>query len=228
MKITRWDTRATIYEADCNLFNDLIKAAIKDKVDLYKADFRDVNFRDVNFSGTNFRDANFTNVNFINSNFSNANFINANFSDANFRDVNFTNTKFRGANLVGANFIDVTSVCTDFTDANLTNAHLAGANLAGADFTDANLTNAKGIDYFQKYNLCEYKSYIFVQTSNKPVARIGSFNETIRIWNENLHNNNGEFIGASCDESKDMLDCYKTMVEDYNAFKNEKLKSESF
>ncbi|MCF6331009.1 MAG: pentapeptide repeat-containing protein [Sulfurimonas sp.] len=210
MKLRRWDNHEVIYELECDSIKALVESAVKNNVNLYRVDLRHVNLENANLENVNL-----TSTDLRYANLTGANLRYANLTHANLTHADLTNADLRYANLRYANlrYTNLTNSILRYT--NLTNLNLTKVNLTNTD-----LTNAKGIDYFKCYHLYKYKSYILKQANKEPRVRMGCFERTIEEWEENFWNNDREFPNNNSKDSIDRLECYKTMINDYDEFKN--------
>ena len=113
----RMVTNRVLYIARAKNIQNLIKRALKDKVDMYG-----VNLAGYDLSGLKLR---------------NEFFIQANFQDTDLQGADFSgcwlrSSDFRGANLKGCNFTGCDLSGCDFTNTNLSEAITTDAELGGA------------------------------------------------------------------------------------------------
>jgi len=118
MKLTRWDTKETIYESEHDTIKECVVDAIKKGVNLFRVDLIDANMAGANMAG-----ANMTCANMIGADMTCANMAGANMIDADMRGAILTDADMVGANLK----------CANMTGAVLRGAILTDADMAGAD-----------------------------------------------------------------------------------------------
>jgi len=94
MKLTRWDTKETIYESEHTTKKECVEDSIKKGVSLYRIDLRCANMRDANMAG-----ANMTGADMRGAGLMDANMAGANMTGADMRDANMTGANMTGANL---------------------------------------------------------------------------------------------------------------------------------
>ena len=116
-----------IYSSEATSLAGCVENAVKDAVNLRRADLSDANLIDVYLRGASLSDANL----------SGASLSGASLSDANLIDVDLRRANLSDVDLSGANLIDV-----DLSGANLSGASLSGASLRGANLIDVDLRGA--------------------------------------------------------------------------------------
>ena len=146
MEITIKNTDGNIifkYDCEDNTIKKTVEEAVRQKVDLFYADFYGANLRSANLEGAHFNNAYVCNADLSFANLKGAHLNNAYVCNANLHSANLKEANLSEANLNYAYFYGADLRCSQLNKASLNNADLFKANLYGADLSNTDFSYAK-------------------------------------------------------------------------------------
>ncbi len=139
-QIRHYKTGEILFELKGNSLKETISIAVKNKVNLSKADLSGTHLTGTNLSGANLEGANLEKVKLYGANLSHTNLIGANLSESNLSGTNFSEANLQGADLEGAILYEAYLQNTNLQGADLQRAKLERACLQKAKLQRANLS----------------------------------------------------------------------------------------
>ena len=141
MEITIKNTDGNIifkYDCEDNTIKKTVEEAVRQKVDLFYANFYGADLRFANLKGAHLNNACVCSADLRSANLKEANLSEANLNYANLYGADLSNTDFSYANFYGADLR-----YSQLNKASLNNADLFKANLCGADLSNTDFSYAK-------------------------------------------------------------------------------------